>query len=380
VDGRTRQTADDPEMPQRFYEELFQRASVPMIVVDDALAVIACNASASKILGDPGRRIVGESALSIVPANRGDELQQLLQATLERGTTGQMDLQLTAEANRPRHVRLVVSPGPSYEGDRKSLLIFLMDESDKTELSQRLLEAEKMASLGTLASGVAHHFNNILGGVATFVDYALTSGDPIAMRRALEMTAQAATRVSQITESLLSFTAKGRTRSDLADLTEVVLTFAHLSEGPLKERGIQIDVDLEPMPVYEVESQRINRILANLLSNAEEAMPDGGRIRIALTRGPKHVMLSFSDTGVGIEPDLLPKVFDPFFTTKGLLAGGDRPNPGLGLSVVHGIVREMGGTIRVRSTPGQGTEFTISLPLPEENSEKDLSLGAPPVR
>ena len=218
-----------------------------------------------------------------------------------------------------------------------------------------------MASLGTLAGGVAHHFNNILGGVATFVDYALTSGDLAAMKRALQMTTEAAARAAKITQSLLSFSEHDIHRADLADLTEVVLTFAHLIERPLAEKGVELRLDLRPVPVIAVEANRMHQVLGNLLTNAEEAMPDGGTITVGLDRGKPGVLLTFADTGVGITAAHLPLVFEPFFTTKGLLAGGDRANPGLGLSVVHGIITEMGGQIDVASA-GKGAVFTLVFP------------------
>ena len=218
-----------------------------------------------------------------------------------------------------------------------------------------------MASLGTLAGGVAQHFNSILGGVGAFVDFALTSGDPVAMRRALQMAAEAAARAAQITHSLLSFSERGH-RADLADLTEVVLTFSHLVERPLAEKNIELLLDLRPVPIVAVEANRMHQALGNLLTNAEEAMPAGGQIALTLDRDADEVVLTFSDSGNGIKPEHLPLIFEPFFTTKGLL-GGDRANPGLGLSVVHGVVVEMGGRIEVQSQEGHGAAFILRFPV-----------------
>jgi signal transduction histidine kinase len=118
--------------------------------------------------------------------------------------------------------------------------------------------------------------------------------------------------------------------------------------------------------VLAVEANRMQQVLGNLLTNAEEAMPAGGTVTLTLDRDGSDVRLTFADTGCGIDPKSLPLVFEPFFTTKGLLAGGDRANPGLGLSIVHGIVTEMGGRISVESQLGQYARFTIRLPVPNE--------------
>jgi len=133
-----------------------------------------------------------------------------------------------------------------------------------------------------------------------------------------------------------------------------VLTFAHLVERPLTERNIQLLLDLKAVPIVAVEANRMHQALGNLLTNAEEAMPTGGQVRLGLDRLGDQVRLTFSDTGCGIKHEHLSLVFEPFFTTKGLLAGGDHANPGLGLSVVHGIVIEMGARIEAQSKLGHG--------------------------
>ena len=259
----------------------------------------------------------------------------------------------------------VIGPTLGAAGKPAGVVAWVSDITGRTRMAERLAAAEKMAALGTLAGGVAHHFNNILGGVATFVDYALTSADPAAARRALQMTAEATARVAKLTQSLLSFAEQGTRRFDLADLTEVALTFVHLVERPLAERGIKLELELESVPIIAVEANRMHQLLGNLLTNAEEAMPDGGHVTLRVHADATWVCLDFADTGGGIPPENLPMVFEPFFTTKGLLAGGNAGNPGLGLSVVHGIVTEMGGEIAVTSKPGQGARFRVRFPRPE---------------
>ena len=125
------------------------------------------------------------------------------------------------------------------------------------------------------------------------------------------------------------------------------------------------------MPILPVETNQMHQILGNLLTNAEEAMPDGGTVTINLERVDDRIVLTFGDTGSGIKAEHQPLVFEPFFTTKGLLAGGDQANPGLGLSVVHGLVLEMGGTISLQSEPDTGTRFFISFPTPEIPLEEE---------
>ena len=121
---------------------------------------------------------------------------------------------------------------------------------------------------------------------------------------------------------------------------------------------------MKSVPIIAVETDRMHQILGKLMSNAEEAISDRGAISICIDQTDDEVTLIFADTGCGIASDNLSQIFEPFFTTKGAMSGGDQSNPGLGLSVVHGIVMEMGGRIEVESEVDQGTQVFIYFPLP----------------
>lgn len=350
-----------------FYRQMLQQAAVAMIATDARYNIVCWNAAADDLLGVRGAEMIGKPIDQAIPHPRRKLLMKLVHRTATQGHASQFEVRLTDVHGRPRELMAVISPIPAQDGapggPAQGVAIWIVDQTQRKRLAERLAQTEKIASLGTLAGGVAHHFNNILGGVTTFVDFALTSGDVASMRRALQMTAEAASRATKITQSLLSFAEQDSHRTDLADLTEVLLTFAHLVERPLTERQIKLELDLKAVPIVAVEANRMHQALGNLLTNAEEAMPHGGKVRIALDRAGDEARVTFSDTGGGIKPQHLALVFEPFFTTKGLLAGGDHANPGLGLSVVHGIVIEMGGRIEVQSKLGEGATFTIFLPL-----------------
>jgi PAS domain S-box-containing protein len=357
--------ADADEAGNGFYRLLYEHSPVATVATDREFRVVTCNAAAGRLLGMSVEEVIGKPLAEAVPADRRKLLGRLLNRTAERRLVSEFEVRIDAPGGKGRDLMVVLSPIPAPGGACRGVSAWIVDETARKRLAERLAQAEKMASLGTLAGGVAHHFNNILGGVATFVDFALNSGDRQAMRRALQMTAEAAGRASRITQSLLTFAERDRGRADLADLTEVVLTFVHLVERPLEDRRIRMHLDLHPVPILPVETNQMHQVLGNLLTNAEEAMPDGGTVRICLERVEDRIVLSFGDTGVGIRPEHQPLVFEPFFTTKGLLAGGDQANPGLGLSVVHGLILEMGGTVRLESEPGEGAKFLLAFPVPE---------------
>ncbi|MCK4602246.1 MAG: PAS domain S-box protein [Phycisphaerae bacterium] len=346
-----------------FYKRLCEHAAVALVATDAEFNIICWNSAAAELLGRSIADMIGKPLAQAVPPERQKLLKRLLRRTVQRGLNSQFDVRLAAPDGKTKNLMIILSPIPAREGKVQGVAAWIVDETHRKQLAEQLARAEKNASLGTFAAGVAHHFNNIFGGVATFVDFALTSGDVVTMKRALQMTAEAAAKASKITQSLLSFAERDAHRTDLADLTEVVLTFIHLVERPLAERHIKLELNLRPVPIIAVEANRMHQVLGNLLANAEEAMSEGGTIRITIDRSDGEVVLSFADTGCGIKPEHLPIVFEPFFTTKGLLAGGEKANPGLGLSVAKGIIVEMGGKIEARSTPGQGTTFIISFPI-----------------
>ena len=363
----TEPTSPGPQRDESFYRRLCRHAPVALIATDADFRVVACNVEAGRLIGADPAELAGRPLADVVPADRRGLLDRLLKRTAHRGLTSELEVRLAPPGRPPRDLMIVLSPVPGPEGAPQGVGAWIVDESRSKRLAERLAHAEKMASLGTLAGGVAHHFNNILGGVATYVDFALSSGNRDAMRRALQMTAEAATRASQITRSLLTFAEHGPRDRDLDDLTAIVLTFAHLVERPLEEHDVHLHLDLHPVPGVAVPNKQMHQVLRNLLANAEEAMPEGGTITLTLERTDKTVRLTFADTGTGIKAEHQTLIFEPFFTTKGLLAGGDRVNPGLGLSVVHGLVTEMGGRIEVESPSGKGTRFHLLFPVPERD-------------
>ncbi|MCP4376589.1 MAG: PAS domain S-box protein [bacterium] len=360
-------------VPDDFYRLLCQEAAVAMVATDADFNIKCWNHAASILLGLQGDQMQSKPLSLVVPASRKHLLDKLLKRTAKRMKTSEFDVCFEDTPGGAKDVTVFLSPLSGSDGQFQGIAAWIIDQTHHVQLVRKFNKSEKMASLGTLAGGVAHHFNNILGGVTTFVDFALTSENPASMKRALQMTAEAAVRASKLTQSLLSFARHGSYRTDLADLTEVVLTFSHLVEKPLNEKNIHLELELHPVSVVAVEANRMHQILGNLLTNAEEAMPEGGTIFLSIGPGDddSEAKLTFADDGAGIDAENLNIVFDPFFTTKGQQSDGQQMNPGLGLSVVQGIVLEMGGRIEVSQRAPAGTEFVIMLPAHLQDDQID---------
>jgi len=354
-----------------FYRCLCECGAMALVATDANFRIVCWNDAADKMLGKRSKDMLGKPLHQAVPQNRHKLLDKLLERTTTRREATRFEIALPAQDAQICVLMVILSPIIDDKDKIEGVAAWIIDDTHRKRLTERLSQTEKLASLGTLAGGVAHHFNNILGGVGTFVDYALTSGDPVAMKRALQMTAEAANRAGKITQSLLAFAEPDRRRGDLADITEIVMTFSHLVEAPLKEKNIKLTLELNTVPVVPVKRHHMHRVLGNLLANAEEAMPDGGEIRLTLDRQGREIRLSFADTGRGIPTQYQPLVFEPFFTTKGTLAGGEQSNPGLGLSVVHGLLVEMGARVRVESEQDKGATFRLFFPIPDDTRQAE---------
>jgi signal transduction histidine kinase len=239
-------------------------------------------------------------------------------------------------------------------------------EEERTALEQAARRAEKLAALGTLAAGLAHELNNPIGIICSRIEVMLleaeSTGLPDAIRNDLEVLHRNAGRVARIAQGLLSFSRHSPETYAAVQLNDVVRETLLLAEHQVTRTGVSLRVDAEdPLPPIRGDGNALEQVLLNLITNAGAAVEVGGEVRIATRRHPDRpgfVQLIVADTGCGIPPNILPHIFDPFFSTK-------PSGTGLGLSISHGIVREHGGTIDVESTPGQGTRFSLTLPVIE---------------
>jgi PAS domain S-box-containing protein len=263
---------------------------------------------------------------------------------------------------------------------------------DKEKLESQLRQSQKMEAIGTLAGGIAHDFNNILGAIMGYSELALQrSAEDSDLRRYLDNVMHATERAKKLVERILAFSRSGLGNQVQFNAQAVVAETLELLEASLPE-GIQLRKNLAAdTAAVSGDPTDLHQITMNLCTNAIQAMPGGGLLGVALVRSalPEqrllargslspgvYVRLIVSDTGNGIPPAILERIFDPFFTTKGVGQG-----TGLGLSLVHGIVQDLGGAIDVASTTGEGTQFDVwlpvaaEMPMPTREPSQTLPLG-----
>ena len=252
----------------------------------------------------------------------------------------------------------------------------LQDITDRRRLEEQLMQSQKMEAVGQLAGGVAHDFNNLLTAINGYADLVLrTLGSEDSMRGKVEEIRKAGGRAASLTDRLLAFSRKQFLQPEVLDLNSVVANMKTLL-GPAVGDGIEVVTELDSdLPLIKADLGQMEQALLNLSVNARDAMPSGGRLLITTARADlrelrklavdeplsdDYVVISFADTGIGIEKANLERVFEPFFTTKDAGQG-----TGLGLSMVYGIVRQSGGLIDLQSEPGKGTVVRIFLPVAE---------------
>jgi two-component system NtrC family sensor kinase len=229
------------------------------------------------------------------------------------------------------------------------------------DTQERLVQKEKLASMGQLAAGVAHEINNPLGTVLLYADilHKETPEDNQQQREDLRMIVREATRCKAIVNDLLNFSRQNEVLTQETDLNDLLREMAEEVSPQDLYQQVELVTDLEPdLPPIQADPLQLRQVFLNLMNNAAEAMPGGGRLLLRSRKGPAagFVSIQVQDTGVGISEENMKKLFTPFFTTKPIGKG-----TGLGLAIIYGIVKMHRGQISVQSQAGKGTTFTVTL-------------------
>ena len=364
------------------YATLVNNADEAIFVLEDDVITFP-NPSTAKLLGHDTREL---GCFNFVDFVIPDHRQQVLDAYLEVAgwnKTITLDaIKISRADNDIRVIMLTIVP-VEWRG-RKALLHFARDITERQKLEAELLQAQKMEAIGTLAGGVAHDFNNVLQIITGYIQLLeirqLCNDDGQRLVRNIK---KAVDRASNITRQLLMYSRKTDFNPVPIDVNEHIVTVCRLLERTIP-RMISINLHLQgDLKRIEAEPIQFEQVIMNLAVNARDAMPDGGRLDISTenihvdeSMARKHagletgdyVLLKVSDTGTGMDEQTLRRIFEPFFSTK-----EEGKGTGLGLAMVYGIITKHGGAIYCSSTPGQGTTFSIFLPVYQEQATENLS-------
>jgi two-component system cell cycle sensor histidine kinase/response regulator CckA len=339
------------EAMRRHIEQSLTESHDGVVITDENGVVLFANHAALTLLGRSASDFVGEAFGFSIYENQALEIEIM-----------------HANERRTAELRVV----PYTWNHRPAFLATLRDVTERTRLAEQLRHAQKLEAVGQLAGGVAHDFNNILTVVLASAEIVLEEIDEHhPSRRSIVDIQQAGRRAAALTRQLLTFARRHIHAPKVLDLNEAVTSIFKMLERLIGEH-VQIVLNLDPTPPHVlVDPDQMSQVLTNLVVNARDAMPRGGMITIrtssttlddasavfwGLAAG-RYVVLSVRDTGEGMSRDVKDRAFEPFYTTK------KERGTGLGLSMVHGIVTQSGGQIKVDSEPGVGTTFTMLLPV-----------------
>jgi len=285
-------------------------------------------------------------------------------------------------AYKDRRFSVAITAIQESDGSVKQLVAVLMDVTEQRELQQQLIQSERIGVLGRMASGVAHDFNNILAAILGRTELMLlNSGNREGIEKGLRAIQAAAMDGADTVRRLQEFTGVAKQQREFSELkvNDIIRDVVSMTEPRWKDQpqrdGIRINVsmDLNSRQIIEGDASDLKEVLANMIFNAVDAMPNGGELSFETYDEGNSVCISISDTGIGIPSEVIGSIFDPFFTSKGV------GHTGLGLSVAYGIVSRHGGRIDVDSAHGKGATFIIRLPAHVEMAEGEEAVVAPSV-
>jgi two-component system cell cycle sensor histidine kinase/response regulator CckA len=307
------------------------------------------------------------------------ELWKRMAHDRQRGDAGQHDFRFVRSDGSPLWV--LMSTGPLFDaaGALAGSLAMVTDLSERRRLEEQLRQAQKMEAVGRLAGGIAHDFNNLLTAIMGYSELALDglAAEAGQVREDIRSVRDAAERAQGLTQQLLAFSRRQVLQPRVVEPEAVVAGIEAMLRRLIGE-DVELVTERAGGGCALVDPGQLEQVLLNLVVNARDAMPRGGRVSIRTRRVDvderPHVAIEVADTGVGMSDDVRAQVFDPFFTTKDPGKG-----TGLGLATVYGIVEQSGGHIEVESEPGRGSTFTLLLPAVEDSpAPEPAELGAPP--
>ena len=347
------------------FRAVFENASEGMLILNDDWIYEQANQAACNIFGLPAEKLVGNIHGTTIRSTI--DIEKFRAEGLKHGSCV-----IPAEFERPdgQHRKVEVTLTTNFRPGHH--LIVLRDVSEQRKLQAQLSEAHRLESIGRLAGGVAHDFNNMLTAIRGYAELLQRAVKEEKHKRFAESILAATARAADTTQRLLAFSRKQVLRPSVMELNEAIASTAELLRRVLGE-----DMDLRLFFSPEagkvlVDASQFSQILMNIAVNARDAMPGGGKLIIetrpmnldddyvlghAEVRPGRYALTAISDTGTGIPPEIISHIFEPFFTTKEQGKG-----TGLGLATVYGLVAQSGGYIWVYSEPGQGTTFKIYLP------------------
>jgi PAS domain S-box-containing protein len=332
-------------MLKEFSENIIESLPLGVATLDETLRVTYWNTGMELITG-----VEKSDAL-------GGEAERLLTCLEPRLFTPDMrEGEITCRRNFEPQI-ILKGHLSRLTGAQKGYVLVLEDITEKKKIEEELFRATKHASVGRLAAGVSHEIGNPLASISSLVQELLSEEISPFIKGSLSTIHEHVNRIARIVRNLGDFARLYPRQKVPTSIREILDNTLNLVRYDKNFRKIDIRTEVSDTPPLRIDPDQIQQVFLNLILNARDAMPDGGRLEISVKRSDGHVEMLFADTGQGIDAEVRDKVFDPFFTTKGPTKG-----TGLGLSICYSIIKDHGGTIEIDSEKGKGTRFIIRIP------------------
>jgi PAS domain S-box-containing protein len=353
-----RTKADELERMRQFSENILESLNDGLAVLDRNGRVVRWNRQLEELHGVRHEEAVGHALPDLFDA----PIVGMLREATDGAAYYKIPLATRHQPPRRLLVNVGMTPLRDSHADVVGSIVIVEDISSRVQLEEQLQISEKMASIGLLAAGVAHEVNTPLTGISSFTQMLLEGSTPEDPKTAvLEKIERQTFRAAKIVNGLLNLARPAQVDSGPCDVNIVISDVLSLLEHQFRNGRIQVRKELAPQAVaVQGIEHKLQQVFLNLFLNARDAMPKGGWLTIVTRQERAGAVVEVADTGSGIPPEQLSRIYDPFYTTKAIGKG-----TGLGLSITYGIVQEHGGTISCESQLGQGTRFSIRLPLAE---------------
>jgi PAS domain S-box-containing protein len=337
----------------------------PLQITDLNGKMIYVNRAFENASGYSKEELIGKNPRIFGSGKNSSKFWDKMWATISSGKEWVGEVENQKKNGEPYFTQLLVSPIIDKSGKVTGYFGIHRDLTEKRTLERQLIHTQKMESIGTLAAGIAHEVGNPLASISALVQVAQrTSNDPFVNEK-LGLVKSQVTRISKIIRDLVDFSRPSNYELELTDINKVINEAVEITKVGTKAKDIIFETKLNPdIPMLPLISDQIQQVFVNILLNAVDAISDKkksngiNKITVTSENDGDNLILNFSDSGTGIKEENLVKVFEPFFTTK-----KEGKGTGLGLWVSYGIIKSFQGDIKIQSKSGEGTTFTIKLPI-----------------
>jgi PAS domain S-box-containing protein len=340
---------------------IIESAMDAIVTVDEGQQVVLFNRAAEQMFGCSTQEAIGQPLDRFLPARFREAHHGHVHAFGQGGVTSRKMGHLgTVSGLRTNGEEFPVEAAISHntvEG-KKFYTVILRDITERKRLEEQLRKTERVAELGTLASGMAHEIGTPMNVILGRAEYLMDRVKEEPVKKGLQTIVAQVERITKVMNQLLAFARRKPPERGPLVVKDIVEGSLELFRERLAKSGVTVELALDDhCPAAQADADQMSQVMINLIMNALHAMEDGGTLRIAMAQDEEMVKITVADTGHGIPPEAVKRIFEPFFTTKEFGKG-----TGLGLTVVKGIIEEHHGSIAVKSDPGKGTTFTILLP------------------